>query len=219
MQTRQVWTPEYVCLDLDGAAVALSPVLAAARTATEGEGTEDDAAAALRMEAESKERQRTERRQVRELNKQAEVILSQLHCYCCDQDRFDADVSPTQPSIWSDLLLEILRRRVGQWALAGMASTTHRSSSGADRRSPSASLTCADFRSPRNEVCQDPDMAWFMIDPSNEKEIGAIAHGPVLLARVKGVTVGLRSIMAYSAGLEVAVTVVGSGIHAEAMRR
>ncbi|MFE5702179.1 ParB/RepB/Spo0J family partition protein [Rhodococcus koreensis] len=71
VQTRQVWTPEYVCLDLDGAAVALSPVLAAARTATEGEGTEDDAAAALRMEAESKERQRKERRQVRELNKQA----------------------------------------------------------------------------------------------------------------------------------------------------
>ncbi|KXF54113.1 hypothetical protein AXA44_42000 [Rhodococcus sp. SC4] len=62
-------------------------------------------------------------------------------------------------------------------------------------------------------------MAWFMIDPSNDKEIGAIAHGPVLLARVEGVTVGLRSIMAYSAGLEVAVTVVGSGIHAEAMRR
>ncbi|MFF2115047.1 ParB/RepB/Spo0J family partition protein [Rhodococcus koreensis] len=71
VQTRQVWTPEYVCLDLDGAAVALSPVLAAARTATEGEGTEDDAAAALRMEAESRERQRAERRQVRELNKQA----------------------------------------------------------------------------------------------------------------------------------------------------
>jgi ParB family chromosome partitioning protein len=71
VQTRQVWTPEYVCLDLDGAAVALSPVLAAARTATEGDGTEDDAAAALRMEAESKERQRKERRQVRELNKQA----------------------------------------------------------------------------------------------------------------------------------------------------
>jgi hypothetical protein len=39
-------------------------------------GTEDDAAAALRREAESKERQRTERRQVRELNKQAEVISS-----------------------------------------------------------------------------------------------------------------------------------------------
>ncbi|WP_370185369.1 hypothetical protein [Rhodococcus wratislaviensis] len=76
VQTRQVWTPEYVCLDLDGAAVALSPVLAAARTATEGEGTEDDAAAALRMEAESKERQRKERRQVRELNKQAAVISS-----------------------------------------------------------------------------------------------------------------------------------------------
>ena len=71
VQTRQVWTPEYVCRDLDGAAVALSPVLAAARTATEGEGTEDDAAAALRMEAESKERQRKERRQVRELNKHA----------------------------------------------------------------------------------------------------------------------------------------------------
>ncbi len=62
-------------------------------------------------------------------------------------------------------------------------------------------------------------MPRFMIDPSNDKEIGAIAHGPALLARVEGVTVGLRSIMAYSAGLEIAVTVVGSGVHAEAMRR
>lgn len=62
-------------------------------------------------------------------------------------------------------------------------------------------------------------MACFMIDPSNDKEIGAIAHGPVLLARVEGVTVGLRSIMEYSAGLEIAVTAVGSGIHVEAMKR
>lgn len=62
-------------------------------------------------------------------------------------------------------------------------------------------------------------MAWFRIDPSNGKEIGAIAHGPALLARVEGVMVGLRSIMTYSVGLEVAMTVVGSGIHAEAMRR
>ncbi len=53
-------------------------------------------------------------------------------------------------------------------------------------------------------------MAWFMIDPSNGKEIGAIAHGPALLARAEGVTVGLRSIMAYSVGLEVAVTVVAA---------
>jgi len=62
-------------------------------------------------------------------------------------------------------------------------------------------------------------MAWFMIDPSNEKEIGAIAHGPALLARIEGVTVGLRAIMAYAAGLEIAVTAVGSGIHAETMKQ
>lgn len=62
-------------------------------------------------------------------------------------------------------------------------------------------------------------MAWFMINSSNAKEMGAIAHGPALLAECEGVTVGLRSIVAYSSGLEVAVTVVGRGIHAEAIRR
>ena len=58
-----------------------------------------------------------------------------------------------------------------------------------------------------------------MTDPSNAAEIGAVAHGPMVLTQNEGITVALRSIMAYSRGLEIAVTVVGRGIHAEAIHR
>lgn len=62
-------------------------------------------------------------------------------------------------------------------------------------------------------------MSWFMTDPSNAHEIGAVAHGPMVIARNEGITVALRSITAFSSGLEIAVTVVGRGIHAEAVQR
>lgn len=79
VETRQVWLPEYVCLDPEGAGVALSPILAAARSAAPAEGGESDedaAVAAARREAEAKERQRQERRQVIALNKQAEAATT-----------------------------------------------------------------------------------------------------------------------------------------------
>ncbi|MDF3309941.1 hypothetical protein P3H15_33540 [Rhodococcus sp. T2V] len=49
--------------------------------------------------------------------------------------------------------------------------------------------------------------------------MGAIAHGPTLLARADGVTVGLRSIVAYTSGLDLAVVVVATGVHADALQR
>ncbi|QTJ71285.1 ParB N-terminal domain-containing protein (plasmid) [Rhodococcus sp. ZPP] len=74
VQVRQVWVPEYVCLDSEGAGVALSPILAAARTvapAEDGMSGEDAAVAAARRETEEKAQARKERRQVIALNKQA----------------------------------------------------------------------------------------------------------------------------------------------------
>lgn len=63
-------------------------------------------------------------------------------------------------------------------------------------------------------------MVWYQrFMPPDAKELGAIAHGPRLLAQVDGVTVGLRSIVAYTSGLELAVVVVAKGIHAEALLR
>lgn len=44
-------------------------------------------------------------------------------------------------------------------------------------------------------------------------------RGPMVIARNEGITVALRSITAFSRGLEIAVTVVGRGIHAEAIQR
>ncbi|WP_137875573.1 ParB N-terminal domain-containing protein [Rhodococcus sp. Q] len=114
IETRRCWDREFHLLDpddLDGSGLHLSETAKALRNRQMGRRAEPVAMTA-EAEAELKEQQRQERRRTRELNKRAAVILSQLHCYCCDQDRFDADVSTTQPSIWSDFLLEILRRRV-----------------------------------------------------------------------------------------------------------
>ena len=50
-------------------------------------------------------------------------------------------------------------------------------------------------------VCQAQTMVWYQrFMPPDAKELGAIAHGPKLLAQVEGVTVGLRSIVAYKIG-------------------
>jgi hypothetical protein len=63
-------------------------------------------------------------------------------------------------------------------------------------------------------------MVWYQrFMPPDAKELGAIAHGPTLLAQVDGVTVGLRSIVAYETGLELAVFVVATGVHADALLR
>lgn len=76
VQTRQVWVPEYVCLDPDGAGIALSPVLAAARSAASSESVEDAAVAAARREAEEKEQTRKDRRRLIALNKQSEAATT-----------------------------------------------------------------------------------------------------------------------------------------------
>ncbi len=55
--------------------------------------------------------------------------------------------------------------------------------------------------------------------PPDAMEMGALAHGPRVLAQTVGIVVGLRSIVAYTSGLDLAVVAVSSGSHAEAMRR
>lgn len=55
--------------------------------------------------------------------------------------------------------------------------------------------------------------------PPTLTELGAIAHGPVVLAEAPGRFVGLRSAVLYSSGLHLSVVVVGVGIYAEAMQR
>lgn len=69
-------------------------------------------------------------------------------------------------------------------------------------------------------MCQAQMMTWPQrIVPPDAMEMGALAHGPRVLARSVGVVVGLRSIVAYSSGRDLAVVAVASGTHAEAMRR
>ncbi|MFH5226998.1 hypothetical protein [Antrihabitans spumae] len=59
--------------------------------------------------------------------------------------------------------------------------------------------------------------------PKNQQltvaELGAIAHGPVVLSEARGRFLGLRSAVLYSSGLHLSVVVVGVGIYAEAMQR
>lgn len=54
--------------------------------------------------------------------------------------------------------------------------------------------------------------------PPDSAEMGALAHGPRILARAAGIVVGLRSIVAYSSGLDLAVVAVASGPQAVAMK-
>lgn len=62
-------------------------------------------------------------------------------------------------------------------------------------------------------------MAWSQrYLPPDTAEIGALAHGPRILARAPGILVGLRSIVAYSSGLDLAVVAVAAGPQADAMR-
>lgn len=54
--------------------------------------------------------------------------------------------------------------------------------------------------------------------PPDAAEIGAIAHGSAVLAQTAQVIVGLREIVAYSSGLDLAVVVVAAGLQAERMK-
>ncbi|MDQ1288598.1 MAG: hypothetical protein QG622_2164 [Actinomycetota bacterium] len=49
--------------------------------------------------------------------------------------------------------------------------------------------------------------------------LGAVVHGPVIIARSPGVVVGLRCVFAYPEGLRLPVVVVATGVHAEAAQR
>ncbi|KAF0957227.1 hypothetical protein MLGJGCBP_00026 [Rhodococcus sp. T7] len=59
-------------------------------------------------------------------------------------------------------------------------------------------------------------MSWHIgMLPPETSDLGAIAHGPAVLARSPGLQVGLRTIIAYKGGLEIAVVVVATGAHAD----
>lgn len=64
-------------------------------------------------------------------------------------------------------------------------------------------------------------MTWHMgvLPPRRSTELAAVAHGPAILARTTGIVVGLRSIFAYSAGLEIALLVSATGSAAELVAR
>ncbi|ABG94974.1 conserved hypothetical protein [Rhodococcus jostii RHA1] len=63
-------------------------------------------------------------------------------------------------------------------------------------------------------------MSWHIgMLPPETPDLGAIAHGPAILARSQGLQVGLRTIIAYKGGLEIAVMVVATGAHADVAER
>lgn len=63
-------------------------------------------------------------------------------------------------------------------------------------------------------------MAWHIgMLPPETSDLGAIAHGPAVLARSPGLQVGLRTIIAYKGGLELAVMVIATGAHADVAER
>lgn len=50
-------------------------------------------------------------------------------------------------------------------------------------------------------------------------ELGAVAHGPVVLGRDAGVVVGLRCVFAHPSGLHLPLVTIAVGVHAEAAMR
>ncbi len=52
-----------------------------------------------------------------------------------------------------------------------------------------------------------------------EAELGAVVHGPLVLARTSGIAVGLRCVFAHPTGLHVPLVVLARAIHAEAAGR
>lgn len=62
-------------------------------------------------------------------------------------------------------------------------------------------------------------MPLHQVNRAERSELAAIVHGPALLARTSGLIVGLRSIVAFSTGLEISIVVRATGVHAEALAR
>jgi hypothetical protein len=58
-----------------------------------------------------------------------------------------------------------------------------------------------------------------MPDGAAAQELGGIAHGPVLLAAVDGVAVGLRCVFAHPTGLHLPLVLLARGVHADAANR
>jgi hypothetical protein len=56
-------------------------------------------------------------------------------------------------------------------------------------------------------------------DAAAAQELGSIAHGPLLLAAVDGVTVGLRCVFAHPTGLHLPIVLLARGVHADAANR
>jgi predicted enzyme related to lactoylglutathione lyase len=58
-----------------------------------------------------------------------------------------------------------------------------------------------------------------MADGAAAQELGSIAHGPLLLAAVDGVAVGLRCVFAHPTGLHLPIVLLSRGVHADAANR
>ena len=58
-----------------------------------------------------------------------------------------------------------------------------------------------------------------MPDGTAAQELGSIAHGPLLLAAVDGVSVGLRCVFAHRTGLHLPLVLLARGVHADAANR
>jgi hypothetical protein len=56
-------------------------------------------------------------------------------------------------------------------------------------------------------------------DSDAARELGSIAHGPLLLAAVDGVSVGLRCVFAHRTGLHLPLVLLARGVHADAANR
>ncbi|MFD4368687.1 hypothetical protein [Rhodococcus sp. NPDC058521] len=62
-------------------------------------------------------------------------------------------------------------------------------------------------------------MVWHQrLMPPDSSELGAIVHGPVILARATNVVVALRSIVAFSTGLDLSIVAVAWGAESDAMK-
>ena len=57
------------------------------------------------------------------------------------------------------------------------------------------------------------------IDAPAEIDLGAVVHGPLVLAAGSGVAVGLRCVFAHQTGLHLPLVVLATGVHAEAAGR
>lgn len=62
-------------------------------------------------------------------------------------------------------------------------------------------------------------MVWHQrLVPPDSAELGAIVHGPMILARSTNVVIALRSIVAFSSGLDLSIAAVAWGAESECMK-